>query len=62
MGEREDAKFWINATREWNGGAGLIVPRPVAEHLREIGISEGFTEAVPLPAAPADLREEKDDG
>ncbi|WP_417244373.1 hypothetical protein [Celeribacter sp.] len=41
--------YWINATRGWNEGHGLIVPPAIAEELRKRGFTEGFTETRPLP-------------
>lgn len=38
-------KELINATKGWNGGAGLIVPTQIAKILRSMGITSGYTES-----------------
>ena len=43
--EVKKAQQYINATRHWNQGAGMIVPERLARKLREMGITEGYTVA-----------------
>lgn len=39
---------YINLSRCWNDGLGLIVPPPVATALRARGFTEGFAEQEPV--------------
>lgn len=43
------AKGYVEATRNWNGGAGLIVPKRLGRKLKEMGIEDGYTVEQPLP-------------
>ncbi len=37
------ARDIINATKYWNGGAGLIIPRAMKPILDSMGLKDGFT-------------------
>lgn len=41
-------RILIERTKNWNGGAGLILPQNIAKILRKMGIIKGFTEDKPM--------------
>lgn len=47
--EKERAQAYLNGTASWNDGAGLIIPRAMAEWLRANGIYGPFTIQPSLP-------------
>lgn len=48
----DQIELWLNTTKDWNGGAGVIVPKAVGDRLKALGFEEGYTVQGRLEDAP----------
>ncbi len=60
--KKELIKGIINHCRDWNGGAGLIVPQAIGKFLKKMGIIDGYSVVKNVPETPSLIKKGKKNG